>query len=160
MKMFAGLDIGGKRTAICVMEVGQASLARDSRHAPGNYRRGLGAFLRTDKVGLDVAFHAAPFPFARSDRLSDDLDGRAARGDAIKGRRIKSDRGDAWGLAEMLRTGWFTSVYVKSVDTHRLKALLGARDQLVKVKRSLGNQARGLLRPFGIKLPSRAGEKK
>jgi hypothetical protein len=28
----------------------------------------------------------------------------------------------------MLRTGWFSSVYVKSVDTHRLKALLGARD--------------------------------
>jgi transposase len=46
-----------------------------------------------------------------------------------------------------------------SVDTHRLKALLGARDQLVKLKRSLGNQVRGLLRPFGIKLPSRAGGK-
>ena len=57
----------------------------------------------------------------------------------------------------MLRTGWFSSVYVKSVDTHRLKGLLGARDQLVKLKRSLGNQVRGLLRPFGIKLPSRAG---
>ena len=37
------------------------------------------------------------------------------------------------------------------VDPHRLKALLGARDQLVKLKRSLGNQVRGLLRPFGIK---------
>ena len=60
----------------------------------------------------------------------------------------------------MLRTGWFSSVYVKSVDTHRLKALLGARDQLVKLKRSLGNQVRGLLRPFGIKLPSRAGGKR
>ncbi len=60
----------------------------------------------------------------------------------------------------MLRTGWFSSVYVKSVDTHRLKALLGARDQLVKLKRSLGNQVRGLLRPFGIKLPSRAGAKR
>ena len=60
----------------------------------------------------------------------------------------------------MLRTGWFSSVYVKSVDTHRLKALLGARDQLVKLKRSLGNQVRGLLRPFGINLPSRAGGKR
>jgi len=37
---------------------------------------------------------------------------------------------------------------------------LGARDQLVKLKRSLGNQVRGLLRPFGIRLPSRAGRKK
>jgi transposase len=77
--------------------------------------------------------------------------------DAIKSRRIKSDQSDAFALAEMLRTGWFTSAHVKSVDSHRLKALLGARDQLVKAKRSLGNQVRGLLRPFGITLPSRAG---
>ncbi len=35
-----------------------------------------------------------------------------------------------------------------------------ARDQLVKIKRSLGNQVRGLLRPFGIRLPSRVGTKK
>lgn len=64
----------------------------------------------------------------------------------------------------MLRTGWFTSVHVKSAvksaDAHRLKALLGARNQLVKVKRSSGNQVRELLRPCGIRLPSRAGMKR
>ena len=37
---------------------------------------------------------------------------------------------------------------------------MGAREQLVKAKRSLGNQMRGLLRPFGVKLPLRAGMKK
>jgi len=51
-------------------------------------------------------------------------------------------------------------VHVKSPDSHRLKTLLGARDQLVKAKRSLGNQVRGLRRPFGIRLPSRVGAKK
>jgi transposase len=45
-------------------------------------------------------------------------------------------------------------------ESHRLKALLGARDQLVRAKRALGNQVRGLLRPFGIRLPSRQGTKK
>jgi transposase len=49
---------------------------------------------------------------------------------------------------------------VKSAESHKIKTLLGARDQLVRVKRSLGNQVRGLLRPFGLKLPSRAGMKK
>jgi transposase len=87
------------------------------------------------------------------------MDARRAA-DAIKSRRIKSDKADAWALAEMLRTGWFTAVHVKSVDSHRIKTLLGARDQLVKIKRSLGNQVRGLLRPFGIRLPSRVGTKK
>jgi transposase len=38
--------------------------------------------------------------------------------------------------------------------------MLGARDQLVRAKRALGNQVRGLLRPFGIRLPSRQGTKK
>ena len=80
--------------------------------------------------------------------------------DAIKNRRIKTDKNDAQALAEMLRAGWFTAVHVKTADSHRIKTLLGARDQLVKVKRSLGNQVRGLLRPFGIRLPSRVGTKK
>jgi transposase len=87
------------------------------------------------------------------------MDARRAA-DAIKSRWIKSDKADAFALAEMLRTGWFSPVHVKSLDSHRLKTLLGARDQLVKAKRSLGNQVRGLLRPFGIRLPSRVGAKK
>ena len=49
---------------------------------------------------------------------------------------------------------------VKSEDSHRLKAMVGARDQLVRAKRALGNQVRGLLRPFGIRLPPRQGTKK
>jgi len=38
--------------------------------------------------------------------------------------------------------------------------LLGARDQLVRVKRQLYGQVCGLLRPFGIKVTSRAGAKR
>ncbi len=87
------------------------------------------------------------------------LDARRAA-DAIKSRRIKSDKADAWALAEMLRTGWFTAVHVKTAESHKIKTLLGARDQLIRVKRSLGNQVRGLLRPFGLRLPSRAGMKR
>ena len=80
--------------------------------------------------------------------------------DAIKSRRIKSDKADAFALAEMLRTTWFSPVHVKSAASHKIKTLLRARGQLVKVKRSLGNHVRGLLRPFGIRLPSRVGAKK
>ena len=87
------------------------------------------------------------------------MDARRAA-DAIKSRRIKSDKADAFALAEMLRTGWFSPVHGKSIDSPKIKTLLGARDQLVKVKRALGNQVRGLLRPFGIRLPSRVGAKK
>ena len=60
----------------------------------------------------------------------------------------------------MLQTGWFTQVFVKSEESHRIKALLLARDQLVKMKRRLFGEVRGILRPFGIRLPARAGTKR
>lgn len=41
-----------------------------------------------------------------------------------------------------------------------MKALLTARDQLVRNKRSLFGQIRGLLRPFGVRFETRQGSKK
>jgi transposase len=87
------------------------------------------------------------------------MDARRAA-DALKARPVKTDRKDARALAEMLRSGWFTEVFVKSEDSHRLKALLSARDQLVRNKRTFFGQIRGMLRPFGIKLPGRQGTRK
>jgi transposase len=55
---------------------------------------------------------------------------------------------------------WYSAVHVKSEQSHRVKTLLGSRDQLVRAKRALGNQVRRVLRPFGIRLPSRQGTKK
>lgn len=162
MTMYAGLDVGGKRTAVCVVdESGKIiwrGMADTHPEMIDQALKGFGGQLA--KVGLETG----PFTphlfrsLAAMGYAMVCMDARRAA-DAIKSRRIKSDKADAWALAEMLRTGWFTAVHVKSEDSHRLKMLLGARDQLVKVKRSLGNQVRGLLRPFGIKLPSRVGAK-
>src|SRR5438128_1610480 len=41
------------------------------------------------------------------------MDARVAA-DAVKSRRVKSDKADAYALAEMLRTGWYRALYVKS----------------------------------------------
>jgi transposase len=70
---------------------------------------------------------------------------------------VKTDRTDARALAEMLQSGWYWAVYLKSEESHRRKALLSARDQLVRNKRSFFGQIRGLLRPFGIRLGGRMG---
>src|SRR3954451_13616138 len=43
----------------------------------------------------------------------------------------KTDENDAEGLAQIMRTGWYRAVHVKSLDAHRARALLGARAQLV-----------------------------
>ncbi len=162
MNMFAGLDVGGKRTAICVVnESGKIVWQGMVDTHPEMIAAALKRFQRQlVKVGLESGaftpylhrtLAAMGYPMVCMDAR------RAA--DAIKSRRVKSDKADAFALAEMLRTGWFTAVHVKSLDSHRIKTLLGARDQLVRIKRSLGNQMRGLLRPFGVKLPSRVGTK-
>ena len=58
------------------------------------------------------------------------LDARHARA-ALKMQLNKTDQNDAEGLAQIMRTGWYRSVHVKSMEAHRARALLGARTQLV-----------------------------
>ncbi|MBV9750467.1 MAG: IS110 family transposase, partial [Acetobacteraceae bacterium] len=62
----------------------------------------------------------------------------------------KTDQNDAEGLAQIMRTGWYRSVHVKSLDAHRARALLGARAQLVGVSTRLSNHIRGVLKTFGL----------
>ena len=163
MRYYVGLDVSDKQTSVCVL-FSDGNLAWQ-----GEVDTGVdfisSALSRwgeeIELVGLETgsltpwlarSLRDAGFPIVVMDAR------RAA--DAIKARPIKTDRSDARALAEMLRTGWFTEVYVKSEESHRLKALLSSRDQLVRNKRSLFGQIRGLLRPFGIKLASRQGSRK
>src|ERR1700730_15733539 len=50
---------------------------------------------------------------------------------ALKMQINKTDQNDAEGLAQIVRTGWYRAVHVKSFDSQRARALLGARTQLV-----------------------------
>ncbi len=77
------------------------------------------------------------------------LDARHARA-ALKMQINKTDQNDAEGLAQIVRTGWYRSVYVKSLDAHRTRALLGARAQLVGMTTRLSNHIRGILKTFGV----------
>jgi transposase len=62
----------------------------------------------------------------------------------------KTDENDAEGLAQIMRTGWYRSVHVKSLDAHRARALLGARAQLAGMTTRLSNMIRGVLNTFGL----------
>src|SRR5262249_41819111 len=62
----------------------------------------------------------------------------------------KSDRNDAAGIARIMQTGWVKEVRVKDLDSHSVRALLASRALLVKIKRDLENQIRGLLKNLGL----------
>jgi transposase len=62
----------------------------------------------------------------------------------------RTDQSDAEGLAQIMRTGWYRAIHVKSFDSHRARALLGARAQLVGMTTRLSNHIRGVLKTFGM----------
>jgi transposase len=71
--------------------------------------------------------------------------------------RNKTDRNDARGIAQILRTGWYSRVHIKSLHSHRVRALLASRKAILTKCIDLENELRGLLRVFGIRLPPRVG---
>ena len=77
------------------------------------------------------------------------IDARHAKA-VLKIQINKSDRNDAAGIARIMQTGWFKEVRVKDLDSHSIRALLASRALLVKIKRDLENQVRGLLKNLGL----------
>ena len=163
MEYYVGLDVSLKQTAICVVDgdcevVWQGCADTHPEMILSALDRWVGEIAR---LGLETgsitpwlarALKARGLPVIV-------MDARRAS-DAMKARPVKTDRADARALAEMLQTGWYWEVYLKSEESHRRKALLSARDQLVRNKRSFFGQIRGMLRPFGIRLGGRMGTSK
>lgn len=160
MTYYIGLDVSLKTTAICVVDRDQNVLWQGSTDTHpqmilNSIDRWLGSIAR---IGLETG-STTPW-LARALKAQGlpviVMDARRAH-DALKARPVKTDRADARALAEMLQSGWYTEVFLKSEESHRIKAVLSARDQLVRNKRTMFGQIRGILRPFGIRLPGRQG---
>jgi transposase len=62
----------------------------------------------------------------------------------------KTDRNDAAGLAQIVRTGWFKQVRIKSRSSYEIRSILTAREVLVRIRVKIENEIRGLLKTFGV----------
>ena len=76
---------------------------------------------------------------------------------ALSAMRNKTDKNDARGIAQILRSGWYSRVHVKSIESHRVRALLSSRKAVLSKCIDLENEVRGLFKVFGIKLPPKLG---
>ena len=157
----AGLDVSLKETAICVVAgdgsvVWQGKVATGietiastlARHAPELDRAGM----ETGPVAvwLSHGLRAAGVPI-------DCIHARRATA-ALKLQAHKTDRNDARGLAQLVRSGWYEAVPMKSIATHRVRAIVVVRDQLVRMCTALINKIRGLAKTFGVILgPGKGG---
>ena len=57
----------------------------------------------------------------------------------------------------LLRSGWYSPVHVKSMASHRIRALLSSRKAVLSKCIDLEQEIRGLFKVFGIKLPPTLG---
>ena len=71
---------------------------------------------------------------------------------AMKTMPNKTDRNDARALAQIMRTGWFRQVHVKSRQCRLWRSLLVARRTVLNEMRAIENVVRAVLREAGLKL--------
>jgi transposase len=64
----------------------------------------------------------------------------------------KTDRNDARAIAQIMRTGWFRAVHVKTSTCRSWRSLLVARRTVLNEMRSIENVVRAILRETGLKL--------
>src|SRR4029450_3662820 len=153
MEHYVGLDVSLKLTAICIVDRTGKIQREGVVHSDPE---AIAAFIKSNaphvaRIGLETGA-TSTWLWTELNRLGLPvicIDARHAKA-ALKMQINKSDRNDAVGIARIMQCGWYKEVRVKDLDSHAVKALLVSRALLVKIKRDLENQVRGLLKNLGL----------
>lgn len=160
MRKYVGLDVSMEETAVCIVdEDGRILAERKVATLP----EAIVAFISdhagtVDRVGLETG-PLAVWLWNELKALGVPaicIDARHAKA-GLSMMINKTDRNDAVGLAQIMRTGWFRQVHVKSGPSHLTRALLTSRGPLVGMRGDIDNQIRGLLKTFGILFGKKVG---
>jgi transposase len=157
---YAGIDAHLKSSTICVMdEKGQKVKSTTVATSREGLRTALGGLGRSRRAGLVAAVESSGIALWVAGILKE-LGAKVVvvnpnRVRLIAESRKKTDRVDARLLAELLRLGAAPEVHVPSEGARRKRTQLSVRRQLVRQRTALVNQARGLLRGWGVSLEAR-----
>ena len=161
MKKYAGLDVSLETTSICVIDdEGKICAERKVPSSPDAIKNALDSM--SGAALFRAGMETGPLAVWLWSELKDRgipivcMDARHANA-ALKMMPNKTDRADAAGLAQIMRTGWYKSVTIKSRDSYIVRALLATRDVLIGIRVRLENQIRGLLKTFGVMFGKRVG---
>jgi transposase len=154
------LDVSLEETSICIVD-SAGDIVREARTA--SEPEALVAFFAAcgmvmERVGLEACSLTAWLHggLAEAGIPAICIEARQAKA-AMSAMPNKTDRNDARGIAQIMRTGWYRAVHVKSPSCRSWRALLTARRMLINKRRDVENGIRALLREVGLKVgkPSR-----
>jgi transposase len=156
MRTYVGLDVPLNETAIRVVDDAGKVLAEKKLPSAQD---AIAAFIadrapEVARVGLEtgslsVWLHGELRPRGLPIICIDARDAKAALSTRIN----KTDRNDAAGLAQIMRTGWYHETHVKSGPSHLARALLASCALLVGMHPSA-------LQAWGLGIAKRSGFKK
>ena len=160
MNYYAALDVSLRSIHICVMD------EKGSINAEGqtpsevedvvDFLRGLDVEITSIGFEAGTLTQYLAYGLQAADYDVVCMEARQVKA-ALSAMRNKTDKNDARGIAQVLRSGWYSRVHVKSIESHQIRALLSSRKAVMSKCIDLENEIRGLFKVFGIKLPPKLG---
>ena len=155
MKHYAGLDVSMKKTSLCIVNeqgkiVHESEVKTDPKILVSAIEK---AGLKIELVGFESGALSNYLlqGFREHDLNAVCMDARKMS--AILSIRVnKTDKNDARGIADALRTGMFSKVHEKPQEAIDRGAVLSMRRHLVDQRTRIKNHIRGILKAYGIRL--------
>ncbi|WP_439105147.1 IS110 family transposase, partial [Celeribacter marinus] len=146
MDYYVGLDVSLRSCALCIIDSkGKVYLERELPCEVEDIANCLETFAHPiERIGFEAGAMSQHLFFGLQSAGFDVVCMEARQvSAALSAMRNKTDKTDAKGIAQILRTGWFSPVHMKSREAHRLRALLSTRKALLKKTMDLANEVRG-----------------
>lgn len=153
MNYYAALDVSLRSVHLCIIDENgeiQAEGQVDSEAvAIDEFLRKLG--LEITSVGLEAGTLTQYLTYGLQAACYEVIcmEARQVKA-ALSAMRNKTDKNDARGIAQLLRSGWYSRVHVKSIESHYIRMLLSSRKAVLNKCIDLENEIRGLFKVFGI----------
>ena len=130
MTYYAGLDVSLRSTHVCVIDDEGEPLAEGKTDSEvEDIVTFLGELeVEIAEVGLEAGTLTQYLTYGLQSAGFDVvcMEARQVKA-ALSAMRNKTDKNDARGIAQLLRSGWYSRVHVKSIESRQVRALLSSR---------------------------------
>lgn len=157
MKHYVGLDVSMKKTSVCIVneqgKIVHESEVKTDPHSLADAIEKLGFHI--ELVGFESGSLSHYLAQGFKERALPAVCMDARKMNAILSIRVnKTDKNDARGIADALRTGMFSRVHERPKESIDRGAVLAMRRYLVQQRTDAKNHIRGILKTYGIRLGS------